>query len=404
MSSHQRRVVVTAAGCITPIGNTIADFSNAVFAAQSGISALPLNPDQSLTFTSAAQVKNFNPQETLPSSLLLLTERSAQFGLIAAQQAVQESNLLARYAPHRIAILMGCSVGGREADEPEVVKLYTQQGRVHPFTVARVMASSGASQISILLGITGPVLNLSTACASSTHALGLALHMIRSGSADAALAGGHEAPLTYGFLKAWEAMRVVSPTSCKPFGADRDGMTLGEGSAVLVLEEREQALRRGATIYAEICGFGMSSDAFHITQPQPSGPAAAMQQALEDAHLHPEEVSYINAHGTGTAANDKAEAEAIHTVFGAHAHKLPVSSTKGLHGHLIGAAGAIEALATVLALRSGQLPPNAGPQAIDPSVQLNVATQSRPFTPQAALSNSFAFGGLNASLVFRAHE
>ena len=397
-----RRVVITGAGCVTAIGKSVPEFRDALFAPRSGIGPVKLLPGQALGFANVAQARGFCAEGLLEPSLLLLTERSAQFALAAAKQAVEESQFLKAYAPESITVSMGCSVGGQEAEEEQLVKLYTGAGRVHPFTVPRVMASSGASHISILFGITGPVLNFSTACASSAHAIGEAFHMIRSGSADAALAGGHEAPLTYGFLKSWEAMRVVSPTTCKPFSSLRDGITLGEGAAVFVLEEREQALARGAPVYAEICGFGMSSDAFHITQPCASGPAMAMRAALRDAACEPAEIGYINAHGTGTVANDCAEAQAIHELFGELAFAIPVSSTKALHGHTIGAAGAIEALATLLALRERQLPVSFGAEPVDSKLKLNVVRSPSSFTARAALSNSFAFGGLNASLVFRA--
>lgn len=397
-----RRVVVTGAGCVTAIGNSVAEFRESLFAARSGIVPLVLPEGQKLNFANAAQVTGFDAASLLPSAVLLLTEHSAQFALVAAKQAVEESRLLDHCAPDDIAIVTGCCSAGREAEEPEMVKLYTRQGRVHPFTIPRVMANSGASQLSIMFGITGPAMTFSTACASSAHAIGHAFHLVRSGMVEAALAGGHEAPLTYGFLKAWEAMRVVSPTRCKPFSAHRDGMSLGEGAAILVLEEREHALARHATIYAEIAGFGMSSDAGHITQPHAAGPVAAMRMAMRDAELDAAAISYINAHGTGTEANDRVEAEAIREVFGPRVAEVPVSSTKALHGHTLGAAGAIEALATILTLREGHLPVSLGAEEPDPSLGLNIVQHSEQFATQAALSNSFAFGGLNASLLFRA--
>jgi 3-oxoacyl-[acyl-carrier-protein] synthase II/nodulation protein E len=264
------------------------------------------------------------------------------------------------------------------------------------------MASAGASHISIDLGITGPVLNISTACSSGTHAIGLAFQMVRAGMVSAAITGGHEAPLTFGFLRAWDSMRVVSPTQCRPFSADRDGMTLGEGSAMLVLETLESAQARNAPIYAEIVGFGSSADAHHITQPAPEGAAGAMRKALNDANASPDEVGYISAHGTGTQANDATEAAAIHQLFGARAAEIPISSTKSLHGHSIGATGAIEALATILSLHHGQLPANAGVTEIDPAINLDVILNApREARPELALSNSLAFGGLNAVLAFR---
>lgn len=400
----RRRVVITGAGCVTAIGNTIAQFSDALFAGRSGITPLALKIGEAVNFSYAAQVHDFVPEDWVSPALLPLTERSSQFAIAAAKQAVADSQMLTTYSPDAMAVVMGCSVGGIGAQECELHTLFTQQGRIHPFSIPRVMASSGASQISILFGITGPVLNFSTACTSSTHAIGHAFHLIRSGVVDAALAGGHEAPFTYGFLKAWESMRVISPTRCKPFSRERDGMTLGEGSALLVLEERELALKRGVKIYAEVCGFGMSSDAVHITKGQSSGPASAMRRALQDAQVASEQVNYINAHGTGTNANDRIEAEAIREVFGEHSGKIPVSSTKALHGHAIGATGAIEALATVLALKKGCLPMSYGAEPQDLTFGLNLIHSPMQFTPIAAISNSFAFGGLNASLVFRPHS
>jgi 3-oxoacyl-[acyl-carrier-protein] synthase II/nodulation protein E len=226
--------------------------------------------------------------------------------------------------------------------------------------------------------------------------------MVRSGMVDAAITGGHEAPLTFGFLRAWDSMRVVSPTQCRPFSADRDGMTLGEGAAMITLETLASAQARNATIYAEIVGFGFSADAGHITQPHAEGAASAMRQAIADANASPDEVGYINAHGTGTQANDITEAAAIHQAFGPRASQIPVSSTKSLHGHSIGASGAIEALATIIALKENLLPANAGVTQIDPAIHLDVILGSpRNATPKLALSNSLAFGGLNAVLALR---
>jgi nodulation protein E len=264
------------------------------------------------------------------------------------------------------------------------------------------MANAGASHVSIDLGITGPVLTISTACASGTHAIGMAFHMVRSGMVTAAVTGGHDAPLTFGFLRAWDSMRVVSPTLCRPFSADRDGMSLGEGAAMLTLETLESAQARNATIYAEIVGSGFSADAGHITQPLADGAASAMRQAIANANATPDEVGYINAHGTGTQLNDTTEAAAIHQVFGSLASQIPVSSTKSLHGHSIGASGAIEALATIIALKENLLPANTGVTVIDPAINLDIILGSpRKITPKLALSNSLAFGGLNAVLALR---
>jgi nodulation protein E len=252
-------------------------------------------------------------------------------------------------------------------------------------------------------GLHGPAYTISTACSSSAHAIGNALWMVRSGAAPLAIAGGSEAPLFLGGLKAWEAMRVVSPDTCRPFSANRSGMILGEGAAMLILEPLERALARGAKPLAEIVGFGMSADACHVTQPSAEGAARAMRSALRDGNLAPEQVGYINAHGTATEANDRMEATAIHAVFGSRAGALPVSSTKSMHGHTLGAAGAIEAVATVLALRNGVLPPTANHSQADPECDLDVIpNQAREASVEVALSQSFAFGGLNAVLAFRA--
>jgi 3-oxoacyl-[acyl-carrier-protein] synthase II/nodulation protein E len=271
------------------------------------------------------------------------------------------------------------------------------------------MASAGTSLVSMEHGITGPAFTLTTACASGTHAIGLAFQMVRSGAASAALAGAHEAPLSYAFLKAWDSLHVVSPTACRPFAVDRDGMTLGEGAAIFAIESLEAAVARGAEILGEIVGFGMSSDAHHITQPNAGGPAAAMLRALADAHATPAEVGYVNAHGTGTETNDRVEAEALHWVFGERAKNLAVSSTKGLHGHAIGASGAVELLATVLALRENRLPASAGLgegwSMVDPALHLDhVLLHNEPASPALALSSSFAFGGLNAVLAVRRYN
>ena len=401
------RVVVTGLGCITPIGNTIEAFRTSLFAGATGIAPFSPYPEapgptQGLRFTQTAAVKSFDPAEHLASGIIAATDRTAHFATVAARQAAQHSGFLDHHAKDDIAIIVGCACAGRQSEETETIKLYGRDARVHPLTVTRTMASAGASHISIDLGITGPVLNISTACSSATHAIGQAFHMVRHGLVSAAITGGHEAPLTFGFLRAWDSMRVVSPTQCQPFAANRDGMTLGEGGAMFVIETLESAQARNAPIYAEIVGFGMSADAHHITQPAPNGAANAMRKALKDANASPEDVTYINAHGTGTQANDATEAAAIHQLFGPLASKIPISSTKSLHGHSIGATGAIEALATVIALHEQQLPANAGVTEVDPTLNLDVILNTpRQSAQKIALSNSLAFGGLNAVLALR---
>jgi nodulation protein E len=264
------------------------------------------------------------------------------------------------------------------------------------------MANAGASHISMEFGITGPSFTISTACSSAAHAIGQAFWMIRGGITDLAITGGSEAPFSFGILKAWEAMRVVSPDTCRPFSKDRRGMILGEGAAMFVLEPLDRARARGARIHAEIVGFGMSADANHITQPSAGGAARAMRAALKDAGLAPEQIGYINAHGTATPANDVTETAAIRSVFGPHASRLAVSSTKSMHGHALGAAAALECLAATLAVRDGVLPPTANFNEYDPECDLDVVPNCpRKADVEYALSNSFAFGGLNAVLTLR---
>ena len=406
------RVAITGLGCVTPIGNSVADFRESLFAGRTGISEFSpifpesLSEDPNLHFRTSARVTGFNPAEYFSTGVLTVTSLGAQFGIVAARQAAAESGFLDHYGRESIAIVTGCSCGGREADEDACRNLYTRNARVPPTAILRSMSNSGTSQMAIEHGITGPVFNVATACASGTHALGLAFQMVRSGMASAALAGGYEAPLTFGFLRAWDSMRVVSPTRCRPFSADRDGMTLGEGAAMLVLEPLEAALARHARIYAEIVGIGMSADAHHITQPSTEGPALAIRRALEDTGFEnpSTRIGYINAHGTGTLTNDPTEAAALHQALGPAAATIPVSSTKSLHGHSIGATGAIEALATVLALEAATLPHTAGLIIADPALDLDLITSApRPLDldKDLALSNSLAFGGLNAVLVLR---
>jgi len=395
-----RRVVVTGMGCITSLGKDIDAFWNALLRGEQGASVLQEVRPGDLTFTHAAQVDNFIPESYLSSEILKISERSSQFALVSAQQAIRQAGW--KNNPSNAATIFGCSAGGRTVEEPETAKLYLSGARVHPLTVPRSMASSGTALIAMQHGFHGPAFTLNTACASGAHAVGNAFHMVRSSAVDVAITGGHEAPLTYGFLKAWDSLRVVSKTWCRPFAADRDGMSLGEGAAILILESFEHASQRSAEILGEIVGFGMSCDAAHMTQPNGLGATRAMQAALRDARANPNQIGYINAHGTGTQANDDIEAKAIREVFGDCANSLPVSSTKAAHGHAIGASGAIEALATILALRDKKAPPTAGASEADSSLRLDIVSgEPRDIKEQFAISNSFAFGGMNAVLVFR---
>jgi nodulation protein E len=399
-----RRVAVTGLGVISALGHDVPGFWDAVVAGRSGIARIEGVDVSAVRFQNGAEVRNYDAAQHFEPAQGDLLDRFAQFALIAGRQAVRDSGIV--FTPElrqRAAIVTGSSVGGQSSEDAQFWEVYKRNSpRVHPLTIPRIMANAGASHISMEFGVSGPAYTVSTACASSNHAIGQAFWMVRDGVAELAITGGSETPFSFGFLKAWEAMRVVSPDTCRPFSRDRRGLILGEGAAMLILEPLERARARGATVYAEIAGFGMSSDAGHITTPSTDGPARAMEAALCDADTRPEEVGYINAHGTGTPNNDPVETRAIRHVFGPHIDKLAVSSSKSMHGHALGASGALEAVATVLALRHSLLPPTANFTAPDPEFDLDVVpNQSRSADIECALSNAFAFGGLNAVLAFR---
>jgi nodulation protein E len=399
-----RRVAITGAGAICAIGRNVAEFAESLRLGKSGIGPIESTDVSQLRFQNGAEVRGYSHQPYFDDRRADFMDRFAQFAVVAAREAVADAAV--EWTPElreTSAIITGSCVGGKSTEDigfQEVYKL--GHNRVHPLTIPKTMSNAGASHISMEFGITGPSYNISTACSSAGHAIGQAFWMVRSGMCDLAIAGGSEAPFSFGILKAWEAMRVVSPETCRPFSKDRRGMILGEGSAMLVLEPLELARARGAHIHAELVGFGMSADACHITQPSAEGAARAMRVALRDAGLRPEQIGYINAHGTATLANDSTETAAIRATFGAHAEHLAISSTKSMHGHALGAAAALECLATALALRDGILPPTANYNEPDPDCDLDVIpNQARAAQVEYALSNSFAFGGLNAVLALR---
>jgi len=399
-----RQVAVTGIGVIAAPGSTRAAFWESLREGRSGIRQMTLAPCGSLRFSNAAEVSGYRACDHMDEKEADLLDRFAQFALIAAREAVVESGLaISTDFGSRMAIVTGTSTGGQTSEDIEFHSLYAKgASRIHPLTILRTMANAGTSRIAREYGITGPSYTVSTACASASHAIGQAFWMVRNGVVDAAIAGGSEAPFSMGFLKAWEAMRIIAPDTCRPFSRDRKGLILGEGAAMLVLEPLEHAQARGIHIWGEIAGFGMSSDAHHLTQPLAEGAARAMRSALKDAGIEPEAVGYINANGTGTLANDATEAQAIGEVFGAHTQKLAVSSTKSMHGHALGAAGALEAAATLMALEQQVIPPTANFRECDPACPLDVVPNAaRAADIEWALSNSFAFGGLNAVLVFR---
>ena len=398
------RVAVTGLGLVCALGNTVAECWAPAKKGESRIRPLADPGKPPYKFGCGAQALDFRPEDHFNDKDILFLERFALLAAVAAREAVAQSGIsFAGELGNRSGVITGTSVGGQFSEEEGYIRLYRENNpRVAPLTIPRTMSNAGASRISLEFGIHGPCYTVSTACSSSNHSIGQAFWMVRSGQLTAAIAGGSEAVFAEGLLRAWEAMRVVSVEPCKPFSADRRGLSLGEGAGMLVLENWEHAQARGARILGEIVGFGMSSDAHHITQPCVQGPANAMSWALRDAGLIPEAIDYINAHGTGTQANDVTESQAIRAVFGAKADRLPVSSTKSVHGHTLGAAGAIEAVMTLLALRDSVVPPTANVTAIDPACALRVVHSEPLQAPlEMAISNTFAFGGLNASLVLR---
>ena len=355
----------------------------------------------------AAEVRGFDAASHFHEKRLPLLDPVAQYAIVAAREAVAQSGLdfSAMELAERTAVVIGTGAGGETSHEEASRRLYGErQPRVHPFTIVRSMTSAVVSQICLEFGLRGPAFAVSSACASSNHALAQAWMLLRSGGADVALAGGSEACITLGVVKAWEAMRVLADDTCRPFSKQRRGLVLGEGAGIFVLETLDHAQQRGATILAEFAGAGMSSDATDIVQPDAGGAGRAMREALRQAGMAPQGVDYINAHGTGTPINDATETRAIHSVFGDHARKLAVSSTKSMHGHALGAAGALELVAVLGALQDGIVPPTINYLEPDPACDLDVVPNlARERPVQAALSNSFAFGGLNAVLALRRH-
>jgi len=409
-----RRVVITGMGVIAAPGASVGDFFSSLVAGRSGsrpIQNLPPEVVSRLNCRIAAEVPGFEPLQHFTEKELDQLDRFSQFALVAARQALAQAGLekLSEAQQPRTGVCIGTAYGGIETLDTQYFSLYAKNAtRLSPLAIPRVMYNAATCQVSMRFQARGPCLTPTTACSSGAHALGEAYRMIQQGQADWMLAGGSDAPITYGVVRSWEAMRVLAPENgnaaraCRPFSGDRQGIVIGEGAAVLVLEDYETARRRGAPMLAELAGYGANSDASHITQPSVAGPARAMRLALEDAGMQLEEIDYINAHGTATRVNDAIETRAIKEVFGAHARKLPVSSTKSMHGHAMGASGAIELVAAVEAMRRSVIPPTANYATADPECDLDyVPNQARKMPVRAALSNSFAFGGLNAVLVVK---
>lgn len=403
--SDVNRVVVTGLGAVTPLGHTAATYWANLKQGVNGIGPITLaaTPEE-LTQKVAAEVKDFDPLKHFEERQLSTLDRVSQFAVVAAREAIAQAAITFDMPLSlRTATIIGTGVGGQTTLDESFRRIYLEKkSRVFPLTIPKLMVNAPASQISMFCGLRGPSFAVASACASATHAIGLAFHMLRSGAVDCAVTGGAEACITFGTLRGWEAMRVMAPDTCRPFSIDRKGLVLGEGAAMLVLEPLERARARGAQILGEIVGFGMSADAADLTAPDQGGMTRAMEGALADGKLAVQNIQYINAHGTGTAANDATETQALHRVFGAHAGKLAVSSTKSMVGHALGAAGALEMVATLLAVREAIVPPTIGYLGPDPACDLDyVPNEARALTIGAALSNSFAFGGLNAVLAVK---
>jgi nodulation protein E len=399
-----KRVVITGAGTINPLGHSVPATLQAMREGRCGIGPLEMRDVDRLSIRIGGQVKDYDPDTHFNRQQQALYDRFTQFTLLAAREAIGQSGLeFAGQISAEAGVVFGTSGGGLTTQDENYRAVYEEgKNRVHPFIVPKLMNNAAASHVSMEWNLKGPSFTVATACASSNHAMGLAFQIVRSGASRVMVTGGSESMLCFGGIKAWEGLRVMSKDACRPFSATRNGMVQGEGAAVFVFEEMEHARARGAGILAEVVGFSMTSDAADIVMPSKQGAARAIAGALKDGRINPEEVGYINAHGTGTAANDKTECAAVADVFGHHADSLMISSTKSMHGHLIGGTGAVELLACVMALRDGVIAPTIGYEEPDPECALDVVPNvAREAKVDVVLSNAFAFGGLNAVLALR---
>ena len=399
-----KRVVITGAGTVNALGHNVADTLAAMREGRCGIGELEFQDVDRLAIRIGGQVRGFEAEGLYNRQQMSLYDRFTQFTLAAANEAITQSGLtFSGELSAKSGVVLGTAGGGVSTWDDNYRAVYEEgKNRVHPFVVPKLMNNAAASHVSIEYNLKGPSFTVSTACASSNHAMAQAFQMVRTGMAPAMVTGGSESMLCFGGVKAWEGLRVMSRDACRPFSANRNGMVQGEGAGVFVFEELEHARKRGADILCEVAGFAMSSDASDIVMPSKNGAARAMAGALADARLNASEVGYINAHGTGTAANDKTECAAVADVFGQHADKLMISSTKSMHGHLIGGTGAVELLACIMALRDGVIAPTIGYEEPDPECALDVVpNEARDASVDVVLSNAFAFGGMNAVLAMR---
>lgn len=403
----RRRVVVTGMGVVTPIGTTVDEFWTSIRAGKSGVSELGGFPLEDLKILIAAQIKDFDHKARLKhfkrDRIITLADRYSWFAAAAADEAVRMSGLeMPLTDPYRSACIIGSGAGGLVTFETAYRDLFIQQKRAtHPLTLLRIIGSSASAHVGIEFGVKGPTFATCSACSTASHAIGLARDYIRDGVVDVAIAGASESVINYGTMKAWQALHVLSPEGCFPFAKKRNGTVLSEGAGILVLESYDHAKARGATILAELSGFGMASDSQDMVKPTVEGPSVAMRDALADAGIEPTQIDYLNAHGTATADNDINETKAIKNVFGEHAYKLAISSTKSMTGHPLGAGGGIEAVACIKAMQDGFVPPTIGLDEPGEGCDLDyIPNVGRDKQVTYAMSNSFAFGGLNAVLVF----
>ncbi|MCB1511969.1 MAG: beta-ketoacyl-[acyl-carrier-protein] synthase family protein [Hyphomicrobiaceae bacterium] len=406
-ANGSRRVVVTGLGVVTPIGQNVDDFWTGIKAGKCGVGELGGFPLEDLKILISAQIKDFDPKARLKhfkrDKIILHADRYSWFAAAAADEAVRMAGLEVPLTdPYRAACIVGSGAGGLVTYETAYRDLFIHNKRAtHPLTLLRIIGSSASAHVGIEFGVKGPTFATCSACSTATHAIGIARDYIQNGMVDVAIAGASESVINYGTMKAWQALHVLSPQGCFPFAKKRNGTVLGEGAGILVLESLEHAQARGAKILAELVGYGMTSDAKDMVNPDTEGPREAMRLALEDAKISPESIDYLNAHGTATTINDKNETNAIKELFGKHAYELAISSTKSMHGHPLGAGGGIEAVACIKAMEEGILPPTIGLDEPDPDCDLDyVPNVARPKKITYAMSNSFAFGGLNAVVVF----
>lgn len=396
------RVAITGLGAVSALGHQVPSLWDAVIGGTVGIGPIANISTERLSVKIAAEVKNFDAGQHFDRRRLPMLDRAAQFAIIAAREAVSDAKISFGDAPARTGVILGATGGWTTVDESYEQFYGRDAARLHPLTIPRIMASAPVSQITIEHGILGPAFTVSSACASASHAIGLAFQFIRSGALNAVVAGGSDASIVPGFLKGWDALRVLSADTCRPFSKNRSGLVIGEGAGVLVLENLEAAMARGAPIYAEIVGFGMNADGKDMTAPDLESTARSMTDALRDADLSPDDVDYVNAHGTGTRLNDSTESAALHRTFGNHLPAVAVSSSKSMFGHTLAAGGALEMIVTALALKEGIIPPTMNMDEPDPDCDLDcVPNSARRVDIDVAMSNSFAFGGLNAVLLAR---